>query len=201
MHDRGRGRLGHVLAEPGAHRLHRGDLAGAVDLPQTQEAADLALEVAGGATESLQPHGHPVHRVHLDQRVDQLVGHPGPLRGRVEVRRQRVGHHVPVHPLHEVEGRADHRLVGAHPQHPGDPGVAVQGRQHAGLAQDVVGAGRERRPGRAAQDQLAVAPAQEVGDVGVALAHGLDLEAALAHPEGLAVEELLQRVEHEQGRA
>ena len=54
-------------------RLDGGDLARAVVLPQADEAAQLALEVAGRLAEALQAGVAPVDGVDLDQRVDELL--------------------------------------------------------------------------------------------------------------------------------
>ena len=78
--------------------------------------------------------------------------------------------------LHDVEGRADDRLVVADREHRGHARAAGERRQHARLAQHVVGAGRQRAARRAAQHDVGAVAAQGVGDVGVALADGLDLE-------------------------
>ena len=40
--------------------------------------------------------------------VDQLVGDPAAMLGGIQRRRHRVGDHLAVHPLHDVERRADH---------------------------------------------------------------------------------------------
>jgi hypothetical protein len=101
--------------------------------------------------------------------------------------------------LHDVERRADHRLVVAHREHLGDTrGGAADRAQETRLAQDVVRAGRQRRPRRAAHDEVAVAAANQVRDVRVALAERLD--AKLAGAEPVLVEERAQRLDDEQGR-
>ena len=74
MHDRRRAGLGHVLAEPARRPLDGRDLARLVDLPEAEEAPQLALEVAGRLAEALQPGRLPVDGVDLDERVDELVG-------------------------------------------------------------------------------------------------------------------------------
>ena len=91
-----------------ADALDGRDLARLVELPQAEEAAQLALEVAGRLAEVLEARGAPVDGVDLDERVDQLLADQAPLLGGVE----RVGDarddHLALDPLHHVEGRADH---------------------------------------------------------------------------------------------
>ena len=55
------------------------DLARAVVVPQAEEPAELALEVAGRLAEALEPGGLPVDRVELDERVDELLADPPAL--------------------------------------------------------------------------------------------------------------------------
>ena len=98
--------------------------------------------------------------------------------------------------LHDEEGRADDRLVVADGEHRGHARAAGEGRQHARLAQDVVGAGGQRAARWAAQHHVGALAAQGVGDIGVALADGLDLEVAGA--QLVRVQEGHQRVEDEQ---
>ena len=84
----------------------------------------------------------------------------------------------PVDALHDVERRADHATRRRRRR---APRARARGRrsapQHARLAQDVVGAGRQRPARRAAQHELGAVAAHGVGDVRVALADRLDLEA------------------------
>ena len=108
--------------------------------------------------------------------------------------------HVARDALHDVERRADHRLVVAAEQHARRAHVRVLERdEQPRLAQDVVGGGRQRRPRRAAQHELGVAAAHEVGHVRVALAHGLGLDRPAA--EAVRVEAGLERPPDEQRRA
>ena len=88
--------------------------------------------------------------------------------------RDRARDHVAVHARHDVERRADHRRVIAHREHVGHP----RGRQrahHARLAQHVVGARRQRRARRAADDALPALAADQVGHVRVPLADRRDV--------------------------
>ncbi len=62
-----------MLGEPRADALDGGDLTRLVELPQTAEAAQLALEVAAGLAEALEARRLPVDGVDLDERVDQLL--------------------------------------------------------------------------------------------------------------------------------
>ena len=73
MDDGGRAGLGQVRLQPFADRLDGRDVARAVVLPQAEEAAQLALEVAGRLAEALQAGVAPVDGVDLDERVDELL--------------------------------------------------------------------------------------------------------------------------------
>ena len=110
------------------------------------EAAQLALQIAGRLAEPLQADLGEVDRVQLDERVDQFVGDPPALLGVVQRRRDRVGDHLAVHLLHHVERRADHARRPRTPPARGGcaPAVGSRAPQQAGLAQHVVGAGRQR---------------------------------------------------------
>ena len=157
-----------LAASHRADLLDLGDLARAVVLPQPAEAPQLALEVAGRLAEPLEPDRRPIHRVELDQRVDQLVGDPGALLGRVE--RGGIASVItsPCDPLHHVERRADHGRVVAHRQHLRHPDRrGLERAQQPRLAQHVVRARRQRPARRAAQHDPG---GQHEGDVRVALA-------------------------------
>jgi hypothetical protein len=75
------------------------------------------------------------------------------------------------------------------------PSTAVE---QARLAQHVVRRGRQRRARRAAEHELGLAAADQVGDVGVPVADGLRLDLAAAQP--VRVQIRLQRAPHEQRR-
>ena len=162
--------VGHVRLEPFADRLDRRDLARAVVLPQAEEAAQLALEVAGRLAEALEARVAPVDGVDLDQRVDELLADAPAVLEAVERGRHRARDDVALDALHDVERRADDGLVVAHGEHGGHARAAGERRQHARLAQDVVRAGRQRAARRAAQHDVGAVAAQRVGHVGVALA-------------------------------
>ena len=109
------------------------------------------------------------------------------------------GDDLAVDALHDVEGRADDLLVLAGREHARDPRPGrPEGAQQARLAQHVVGALGNRRARRAAQHDLGVAAAHEVGDVGVAVADGLG--GQVAAPDPVLVEEALERLDDEQRR-
>ena len=165
-------------------------------LPQAQEAAQLALEVARRLAEAVEAGVAPVDGVDLDEPVDQLLADAPAVVAAVERGRDRARDDVALDALHDVEGRADDRLVVADGEHGGHARAAGEGRQHARLAQDVVGAGGQRAARRAAQHNAGALAAQGVGDVRVALADGLDLDVAGAQP--VRVQEGHQRVEDEQ---
>jgi hypothetical protein len=168
-------------------------------LPQAAEAAHLALEVAARLAEALEAR-LPVDGVDLGERVDELFADVPALGRRVERRGHAGRDDVAVHALHHVERCADDGLVVADREHFGYArGRAADRVQEPRLAQDVVGARRQGRPGRTADDEVAVAAAHEVRDVRVPLAERLDLEVARAEP--VLVEERLQRLDDEQRRA
>ncbi len=132
----------------------------------------------------------------LGQGVDQLLPHPAPRR-LPQPAGEAVAHHHPVHPLHQVEGRADHRPVLAGQHRPGGPHPGpLQGRQHPVLAEHVVG-GREEGPGGGpAEDPLVPRPADEEGLVGVSRPMALDLEGP--RPRQPVVEEPGERLRIDQ---
>ena len=132
------------------------------------------------------------------QPVDELLPHPPPLGRRVERRRDLHGGHHAVDLLHHVERRPDHRRIGAHGQHPRDPRPPGQRFEHPRLAQHVVGARRQRRTRWPAHDEPPGAPADEVGDVRVAVADRRELRLAL--PQPVAVEEGDEPVDDDQRR-
>ena len=74
MNDGRRRRLGKVALQPFGRLLDLGHLAGLVVLPQVGEAPQLALEVAGGLAEALEPVLERVESVDLGERVDELAG-------------------------------------------------------------------------------------------------------------------------------
>ena len=165
-----------VLGQPGRHFVQRGDLARGVVLPEAAEAPQLALEVARRLAVALQAAGAPVDVVDLDQRVDQLLADPL----RLEAVRQRVGQHVALDQLHDVERDAEQRVVVAGREDLRDAHVgALERAQQERLAQDVVRGGRQRWARRAPQHPLAAVAPDQVGDVGVPVADlfGLQLTA------------------------
>src|SRR3954468_19526135 len=107
VHHGGGSGLRQVRAEPLAHRLDRRDVARAVVLPQAEEAAQLALEVARRLAEALQARVAPVDRVDLDEPVDELFPDAPAIVGAVERVGDRARDDVPVDALHDEEGRAD----------------------------------------------------------------------------------------------
>ncbi len=200
MHDRRLGRFREVRRQPAAHLAHDWQLARLVVLPQAVEAPQLALQIARGLGEALQAGRAPVHGVHLHERVHQVVADAGPVLLGVQRPGHLAGDHVPVLLLHHVEGHAQHRLVvtgGEDPRRAG--GGALERCQQARLAQHVVGGGRKGRTRRAAQHQPGVAAAQQVGDIGMALADPLGLDGA--RPQPLRVQKALERAAHDQRRA
>src|ERR1019366_3425095 len=177
VNDRGGSGARQVLAEPAPHALHSGDLAGLVELPQPAEAAQLALEVAGGLAEPLQAGRPPVDVVDLHQCVDQLLAYLAALLGGVEGARDARDDDLAGHQLHHGEGRADGVLLLAHRQH-------------------VRRARRQWRARWASQDDLGAAALDQVGDVGMPLPDRRGADLALA--DAVLVEEGPQGLEHEQ---
>ena len=168
-------------------------------LPQAEEAAQLALEVARRLAEALQARVAPVDGVDLDQRIDELLADAPAVLGAVERGGHRARDDVALDALHDVERRADDGGVVAHREHGGHARAAGQGRQHARLAQDVVRAGRQRAARRTAQHDVGAVAVQRIGHVGVAVADGRHLDVAGA--QAVCVEEGLERLEDEQGLA
>ena len=178
---------------------HR-QLARLVVLPQAAEAPQLALEVAGRLAVALQPARLPVDRVDLDQRVDELLAEP---RRRSSSRRARRAARStitsPRDALHHVERRADHRLVVAGGEHRrrAHVGGLERASRRASRSTSCAEGGSGGRGGRRSTSSV-VAAADQVGDVGVALADRLGLDRPAAEP--VRVEEGLQRAPHEQRR-
>ena len=122
--------------------------------------------------------GGGVDLVEIGERVDDgLADAPGEAGIALEGRRQVAADDDAVTPLHDVERRADHRLVHAQQvtarRQRIDP---PQAGQHTVLARHVVGAGRDRPQGRPAQHVLGFPVAKQVGQVGVAAAELAELE-------------------------
>ncbi len=161
---------GRFSASQRADRFDGRDLARPVELPQAAEAPQLALEVAGGLAEVLEPGGPPVDRVDLHERVDQLLGDPPALLGVVQRGGNARDDHLARRPAPSRRTARRSCLVGADGEHPRHAcGRAAQRAQQARLAKHVVRARRQRRARRAAQHELAAAALDQVGDVRVAL--------------------------------
>jgi hypothetical protein len=142
--------------------------------------AQLSLEVAGRFSELVEAARRRIDRVQLDQSVDELVAQPGAVVLGEDLRKRRPDHD-PEHPFHQIEGRADYRLVLAHEDRARTSCVrAPEGRQHPVFPADVVRGGQERPARRASQDPLAAPPAHEEGLVGVAGLMALDGDLASA---------------------
>ena len=157
VHDRRRAGARHVLGQPAADALDRGDLARLVQLPQPAEAPQLALQVAARLAEALQAHRLPVHGVDLDERVDQLLGDPRALRRACPARAaprtrsprprcapsRRTGSRSPPGPRTPRAPRARARACRSGPS-AGAPRAARRGRS-AAAAGAAGGAARPRR--------------------------------------------------------
>ena len=193
-------RTRHVVRQPRADGLDRRDVTRAVVLPQPEEAPQLALEVAGRLAEALEAGGPPVDGVDLDEAVDELLAHAPAVLLAVERRRDVLRDDVPVDALHDVERRADDRLVVAHREDLGHARLARERAQDARLAQDVVGAGRQRRARRAAQHERGAAAVARCS-VTFECPSPTGRDLGLAGAEAVLVEELEQRIEDEQRRA
>ena len=184
-----------MLGQPRRDALDGGQIARAVVLPQPAEAPQLALEVAlGPGREVRQAGARQSTRVHLDERVDELLADPPALGRRVERGRHARRHDVARDALHDVERRADQRRVVADGEHGGNArGGRRQRAQQPRLAQDVVRAGRQRAARRAAQDELATGAAQQQRDVGMAVAERLDGELVGRRGQQAALDEKRQQ--------
>lgn len=192
--------LRQVRREPGGRLLDLGHGAGLAEVPEPAEPPQLAFQVAVVAlAEPLQAGAAPVDRVQLDESVDQLVdqGRAG-LRG-VEAGGQAGPDDVALDLLHHVERHSERGLVLVDQEHAGDPDAAALERpQQPGLADDVVGARRQRRTRRPAQHDLGALAADEVRDVAVAVADRVGGQRPAADPG--RVEHRLQRAAHQQRR-
>ena len=172
VHDRRRRRTRACArrATPTSVVEHR-QLARLVVLPQPAEAPQLAVEVAGRLAVAVAARTPPSRR-----RGSRPARRRAPRRSRrrsssvSSARRQRAGDDVAGDALHDVERRADHATRRRTPASTRGVRTAASAtaRQQPRLAQHVVRGGRQRRARRAAQHELGVAAADQVGDVRVA---------------------------------
>ena len=150
--------VGTVSASRAARASRSGPVAVAGGVPLLGPAAHLAGGEALGPAEVGQPDGLVVDRVQVGQDVDEPLADGAALLGLVGVPgREGVDGVDPDDPLHDVEGRAEHRLVGAHVQRAGhrDGGPAQRG-DHPVLPGHVVRGGQHRARGRPAEDHRVV---------------------------------------------
>jgi len=145
--------------------------------------------------EPIQASGLPIDVVQLGERVDERLADTP----RVYPIRNVIGQHGAFDVLHDVERRPDQRLVIADREYRWYARSAGERAQDPGLAQHVVGAGRERRPGRASQHERRVAARYAIGDVGMPLADRGERRRPRA--QAVRVEKLEQRLNHDQRHA
>ena len=82
-------------------------------------AIDLARKVVAGLAEIAEPDRLRIEGVQLRQRLDLAGEDPAPRLGRL-ARQRRIPEHAPLFHRHDVEGGADHGIVGAQRIGPGD---------------------------------------------------------------------------------
>jgi len=131
----------------------------------------VAVEVAGGLAEALEAARDPVHGVHLDEGVDQLLGDAAALAGESSASGTFEVITTPSSNSSHRRHAAEHRLVLAGGEHTRRAHIGVLCRvQKARLAQHVVRRRRQRWPRRPPQDEMLAAAPDLEGDVRVPLA-------------------------------
>ena len=190
-------RSGQVVREPLGELLLQRELAAAGDRGQAGEGRDLALQVTVGAAEVREPGLLQIHRVQVDEGVDKDLGGRAAVLVRGEEVRDGVDEDLALQHLHDVEGDAQDRLVvgGGEDLRYGQP-HRRDALLHAGLAHHVVRGLRDGWARSAPQDELGVAAADLVGDVGLAVADPPPGQRAAA--QSLRVEVGLDAVEDEE---
>jgi hypothetical protein len=175
---RGRGRHGQRASQGGVQLVDARKVTAAGRVQLLAEAPQLPVQEPVGPAEVPEPDRRRIHRVQVDERVDQAQhggpGALGPERQELVGRAVRRARHV----LHDVERRAGHRLVLAQQQRLGHrDGRGVQGADHAVLAAHVVCRGEDVAERRPADD-----PPRSFGS-GRVVHHVREVRAAaLAHP-------------------
>ena len=159
---------GHVRGEVGQQRVGVGQRTAAGAFELASPPPHLALEEAGGSTEVAQADVGRHHSVqpgqHVDHGAGQLSGGGRAELGELRCRAVRRADH----PLHHVELRADHGVVGAVGVGRRHRHVGAGERRHRGvLTAHVVGGGLHVAERRAAHDPRCRAVGDLVGEVGL----------------------------------
>jgi len=125
--------------QPLLQRLHRSDVLGAGEIVLARPAGELALDVLALPPVVAQADGAVIDIVDARQHVVHRIEDPAAIGGR-DAGHLRIGQDAAGQELHDVEGRADHRIVTAEcvGLWYGDVGVIGQGLDHAVLAIDLV---------------------------------------------------------------
>ena len=168
--------VGHARRQPVHQPVHFRDLARRRLAVIARPAVELALEIIAGAPETAEPDRFVIDGVQRRQHLGERAVHEAPLL-RLDARHGAVRIDAALHPLHDIEGRADHALVVAKeilPRH-------RHRRAGQRLLHPVFPVHRMRRRQELAWRLLAkhifgIGPAQHEGRVGLAVAE-------LAHPE------------------
>ena len=183
---------GPVRPQPRRGLVEARQLAALDALEERRPPVHLALVEPVGPPEVGQALGPPVDVAEQRDPLDELEGEAAPLlEVGVEGRRPLAagGHRGPaVDEAHEVEGPAEHRLVGAHGDGLGVGHVRpVERLDDPPLAHDAVVARRGRARRRDAHGAVQVAPAQLV-DLVLAAPGDVAVLQRRPHPEALGVE-------------
>src|SRR5437588_7503587 len=180
VHHRGPGLRRNVLRQPADEVVHRLDALGHGSLVLLGPACDLALDVVARLAEALEPDAAIVERMQPGDDAVQLVPEGMALRARHSGQRL-IPQHATLDEIHDVEGRAKHRLVLAQrvrPRH-GKTG-GVQRADDAVLAPDRMRRGQQLAGGLAPQHEAPpVGGGDAVGGIGLAALELLEP----AHPE------------------
>ena len=141
-------------------------------------ALQLPRDVALGLAQLAQSDGGRVDRMDASQRLGDRHAGAGPGRLAHLLRARLVSQHEAVDVLHDVEGRAVHRVVGAEPDHRWYRHVGrAKGRDDAMLSAHVVRRGEHLPERRAAQHPpLVVGIAHHEGQVGAAARDEVEAE-------------------------
>src|SRR5437660_957240 len=180
VHHRGPGLRRNVLRQPADEVVHRLDALGHGSLVLLGPACDLALDVVARLAEALEPDAAIVERMQPGDDAVQLVPEGMALRARHSGQRL-IPQHATLDEIHDVEGRAKHRLVLAQrvrPRH-GKTG-GVQRADDAVFALDRMRRGQQLAGRLAPQHEAPpVGGGDAVGGIGLAALELLEP----AHPE------------------
>ncbi|GCC47655.1 hypothetical protein chiPu_0032042, partial [Chiloscyllium punctatum] len=142
-------------------------------------AIDLPRKIVAGLAEIAEADLFRIEDVQLRQRLD-LAGEDFPPRVRLLARQGRIPEHPPLLHRHDVEGRADHRIVGAQRIGFRDREILLaERRNHAELSIDRMGRRQQLTKRTAAHHVVAAGGFELVRRVGLAALELQDLERAL----------------------